>query len=219
MISHVCIPHLHIRPKLKHLQTRNLARLIWVYVAVPPADDTSKGKSSVPITTSELRKRKVKALKLCVCFAFAVKHYLRSEDGLDWADYTGILPASVVRLAQPSTSRRTSAWTSYAATEHTSRDDSAAASGDEREDECEHSSRSSSHPPVQAGSGTEVRKENADATKRIRVKRSKDKLKLPGVKSSKTPLLSGLHQTIDFHSDPDSLTTPLPLVSVLSYLP
>ena len=54
---------------------------------------------------------------------------------------------------------------------------------------------------------------SAGATKRIRVKRSKDTLKQPGTRTPKTPLLSSaLRQTVDFHSDPDSLTTPLPLV-------
>ena len=149
------------------------------------------------LTANELRRKKVQAMKLCICYAYAVKHYLRGEDGLDWDDYTGILPSSVARLAQPSNSKRTSAWTSYAATERTSREDSAAASGDEGE----------VTSPVP--SGAEVR---IDATKRIRVKRSKDKMKQAGVRSSKTPLLSGLHQTIDFNSDPESLTTPLPLV-------
>ena len=144
----------------------------------------------------------MQALKLCVCYAFAVKHYLRGEDGLDWEDYAGILPSSVTRLARPGGSKRTSAWTSYAATERTSREDSAAASGDEDE-------RSSVQ---QVGSATDFRRDGPDATKRIRVKRSKDKLKQPSARTSKTPLLSGLHQTIDFNSDPESLTTPLPLV-------
>lgn len=135
-----------------------------------------------------------------------MKHYLRGEDGLDWDDYAGILPPSVARLAQPSGSRRMPAWTSYATMERTSREGSAAASGDEGE----HASLSSC-PQNGTDNAGEMR-EGVNATKRIRVKRSKDKLKQPGVKSSQTPLLSGLHQTIDFNSDPNSLTTPLPLV-------
>lgn len=139
-------------------------------------------------------------MKLCVCFAFAVKHYLRGEDGLDWEDYIGILPPSVTKLAQSTpASRRNSAWASYAATEQTSRGDSLVSSDNEQES------------PTQMSASTEGLK--TDATKRIRVKRSKDKMKQPGVKSPKTPLLSSaLHQTIDFHPDPESLTTPLPLV-------
>ena len=52
---------------------------------------------------------------------------------------------------------------------------------------------------------------SADATKRIRVKRSKDRMKARGQKST-TPLMSSLQHTIDFSPDPDSLSTPLPMV-------
>ena len=41
-------------------------------------------------------------------------------------------------------------------------------------------------------------------------------MKQPGVKSPQTPLLNAMHQTIDFNADPESLTTPLPLVYALS---
>ncbi|GBE82603.1 UPF0187-domain-containing protein [Sparassis crispa] len=174
---------------------RNLSRLIWVNVAVPPADDISKGKSpSANLTAIELRRRKVDALKLCVCFAFTVKHYLRGEDGLDWEDYAGILPASTARLGQNGlNSRKTSAFVSYSATARTSRSNSRVGSTDEVDSE-----RSSVVSP--------------DATKRVRVKRSKDKLKQPGVQGSRTPLMSTLHQTIDFNANPEQLSTPLPLV-------
>ncbi len=183
-------------------QVRNLSRLIWINVAVPPADDSSKGKSSAAtLTAKELRRQKVQAMKLCVCFTFAVKHYLRGEDGLDWDDYIGILPPSVTRLARPSTSRRSSGWTSYAATAKTSGTDSGTASRDEQDVE-----------GTTSESGPEIRRENADATKRIRVKRSKDRLKQGGVRNSRTPLLSALHQTIDFNPNPENLSTPLPLV-------
>ncbi|THG97184.1 hypothetical protein EW026_g4768 [Hermanssonia centrifuga] len=183
-------------------QVRNLSRLIWINVAVPPADDSSKGKSSAAtLTAKELRRQKVQAMKLCVCFTFAVKHYLRGEDGLDWDDYIGILPPSVTRLARPSTSRRSSGWTSYAATAKTSGTDSGTASRDEQDVE-----------DTTSESGPEIRRENADATKRIRVKRSKDRLKQGGVRNSRTPLLSALHQTIDFNPNPENLSTPLPLV-------
>lgn len=182
-------------------QIRNLSRLVWINVAIPPADDTTKGKST--FTAKELRRKKVETIKLCVSFAFAVKHYLRGEDGLDWEDYVGILPPSVARLAQPSSaaSRKSSALASYAATASTSRSDSGAASRDEEVGE-------------DSPSSSPVRTTATDATKRIRVKRSKDRLKQPGVRSSKTPLLNVLHQTIDFNADPDSLSTPLPLVYV-----
>lgn len=169
--------------------------MIWINVAVPPADDSAKGKAPVSVLTAkQLRRKKVEALKLCICFAFACKHYLRGEDGLDWVDYTGLIPASLMRIAkQGPASRKTSAWNSYSATAQTSRTESRADSGDEG-----------------SSGDIEIRR---DATKRIRVKRSKDNLKQPGAKSPTTPLLhSALHQTIDFNSDPDRLSTPLPLV-------
>ena len=180
---------------------RNLTRLIWINVAVPPSDDASKGKfPGATLSTKQLRRKKVEAIKLALVFTFACKHYLRGEDGLDWADYTGILPASVVRLSQPS-SRKTSAWTSYSATAKSSRTES-------RED----SSDDDSAQAGQSGGVEVVSRVSTDATKRVRVKRSKDNVKA-SVKSPATPLLSsGLHAAIDFHSDPDVLTTPLPLM-------
>jgi len=41
---------------------------------------------------------KVNTLHLCLSFAFAVKHYVRDEDGLHWDDYQGILPAGFARF-------------------------------------------------------------------------------------------------------------------------
>ncbi|OSC97655.1 UPF0187-domain-containing protein [Trametes coccinea BRFM310] len=201
---------------------RNLTRLIWVNVSTPPMDDTAKGKSAAAnLTPSQLRRRKVDAIKLCLSFAYAVKHYLRGEDGLEWEDYAGILPASTARLAQglyaPSNkdyrystaTKSPSMYTSYAATERTSRLHSGVASP---------STAGGTPPGEGAGTGVEVdiergraRSRSADATKRIRVKRSKDKLKQPG-KTASTPLMSSLQHTIDFNTDPDALSTPLPMV-------
>ncbi|KAK7693093.1 hypothetical protein QCA50_002658 [Cerrena zonata] len=167
---------------------RNLARMIWITVAVPPSDDNSKGKAPASnLTAKQLRRKKVEALKLSICFAFACKHYLRGEDGLDWVDYTGLIPASLMRIAkQGPASRKASAWNSYSATAQTSRTESREDSGDEG-----------------SSGDVEIRRETTDATKRIRVKRSKDNFKQPGIKSPTTPLLqSALHQTIDFNSDP-----------------
>lgn len=152
------------------------------------------------LTSAQLRRRKVDAVKLAVAFAYATKHYLRGEDGLDWEDYVGVLPASTVQLVRYGVpTRRASTAMSYAATAR--------------------SSPGGFRTPDDAGSplnlgDAEVRSPSADATKRIRVKRSKDKLKLPSTKTSHTPLLSerALHQTIDFHPHPETLSTPLPLV-------
>ncbi|KAI0637332.1 UPF0187-domain-containing protein [Trametes polyzona] len=195
---------------------RNLTRLIWVNVSTPPADDIAKGKSAAAnLTPAQLRRRKVDAIKLCLAFAYATKHYLRGEDGLDWEDYAGILPASTARLARGQyvppnkdyrySTKGTSAYTTYAATEFTSR----RGSGDA-------SPHTGSSTPGVMGSGTDLergreRSRSVDATKRIRVKRSKDRLKAPG-KTAATPLMSSLQHTIDFSTDPDALSTPLPMV-------
>ncbi|TCD62258.1 hypothetical protein EIP91_007135 [Steccherinum ochraceum] len=193
---------------------RNLTRLIWINAAMLPADDPTKGKFPASLSAKQLRRRKVDALKLCVSFAFATKHYLRGEDGLDWADYDGILPQAVVRLALPSSSRGPSGLTSYNATTKTSRVVSEYPSALA-------TPRMTGTPEEESGDEAmgdsqtiQVRQTTIDATKRIRVKRSKDNLKSAGVKSMKSSTLSAtaLHQTIDFHPDPDALTTPLPLI-------
>lgn len=195
-----------------HVQIRNLTRLIWINVCVPAPDDVSKGRfPTATLPPAQLRRRKVEAIKLSLVFAYAVKHYLRGEDGLDWEDYAGILPPSTSRLFrglyQPpnkdynyTTSGKSTAYTSYAATEQTTRRASPQGLG------------TGSNTP---GEGIEYDIErgrpSADATKRIRVKRSKDRMKGPGNKAN-TPLLSSLQHTIDFATDPDNLSTPLPMV-------
>ena len=192
---------------------RNLTRLIWINVSVPPLDDASRGKfPNGTLTPAQLRRRKVDAIKLSLCYAYAVKHYLRGEDGLDWDDYGGILPASTSRLFrglyQPpnkdyrySTNGKSTAFASYAATEFTTRTGSP-------EGMATGSTTPGLEMDVEQGQG---RSSTADATKRIRVKRSKDKLKGPGHKAT-TPLMSSLQNTIDFSADPDNLSTPLPMV-------
>ncbi|KAH9830920.1 UPF0187-domain-containing protein [Rhodofomes roseus] len=180
---------------------RSLSRSIWINVAVPPADDAARVKGVAPnLTAAQLRRRKVDALKLCAAYAYSVKHYLRGEDGLDWEDYVGVLPASTAQLARYGVpTRRTSAAVSYAATARTS------PGGFLTPDEA--------NSPSNLGDA-EGRSPSADATKRIRVKRSKDKLKQASTRTARTPLLSerALHQTIDFHPHPETLSTPLPLV-------
>ncbi|KAG5649695.1 hypothetical protein H0H81_002470 [Sphagnurus paluster] len=70
---------------------RNLSRQIWVNVALPPTDAQpayAKGKTPTSdVTLAQLRRRKIEALKLCLSFAFAAKHYLRGEDGVKYDDF------------------------------------------------------------------------------------------------------------------------------------
>ncbi|KZV71788.1 hypothetical protein PENSPDRAFT_650349 [Peniophora sp. CONT] len=83
---------------------RSLSRMVWIQVALPP-DDTDarpagamKGKTPAPdITAAQLHRRKAEVLKLAVAFVYAVKHYVRDEDGLDWDDFTGLIPKSFLR--------------------------------------------------------------------------------------------------------------------------
>lgn len=83
---------------------RNFSRIIWVNASLPPTDTQpayAKGKTPTSeVTASQLRQCKIEALYLCLSFMFATKHYLRGEDGVNWADYQGILPASFRRFGE-----------------------------------------------------------------------------------------------------------------------
>jgi len=157
---------------------RNLSRLIWVNVAPPPTDDQpahAKGKTPTSdLTPQQLRRKKIHALRLCLSFAFAVKHYLRGEDGINWSDYQGVLPDGFARFDEVGYNK-TKTTLSYDATK--------------------------------TDSGSSSAESRPDATKRIRVKRSKTHL--PG---SSTPLLSDTHRTVEFHAFADETSIPLPLM-------
>lgn len=174
------------QPYLSPSQIRNLSRLIWINVALPPTEssipENLKGKVqfSSATTAGQLRKQKQDLIKLCLGFAFAVKHYLRGEDGLEWDDYLDVLPTSFVKLGPNDgpTSEDPSLGNSLVASS-----------------------------PISA-SGMDDGRETPDATKRIRVKRSKRDL------SRRSTLLEGSHwnagySAIDVHAD---ITMPLPLM-------
>ncbi|TFK42892.1 Bestrophin, RFP-TM, chloride channel-domain-containing protein [Crucibulum laeve] len=169
---------------------RNLSRQLWVNVGMPPVaadQQPSLVKGKMPdsdITLAHLRRRKVEALKLCLSFAFATKHYLRGEDGLNYADYNGVLPANFARFDETGyNTQKSTATGSYAATNNSlSRD--ASISG-------------RTTPDIN----------RPDATKRIRVKRSKQQLPEPN-----TPLLSGTRRSVEFHPFSDDASLPLPLI-------
>lgn len=178
-----------IRPTaLKLRQVRNITRSIWINVAPPPEGAPPpgiKGKTPlVDVTPLQLRKRKIEAVHLALSFAFAVKHYLREEDGLHWEDYLGVLPASFARFDEVGfNTNKNSTTVSYAAT------------GDNTQTNSRDASRSGRTSP--------------DATKRVRAKRSK-----PQVSGSTTPLLSNSHSAVDFHPFAEHGSMPLPLASV-----
>jgi putative membrane protein len=135
----------------------------------------------------------VEALRLCLSFAFAVKHYLRGEDGVNREDYQGVLPASFARFDELGfNTQRTESTKSYAATES-----SPVLRGHNGESSL--SGRTTPDGP------------KPDATKRVRVKRSKQQ-----ICGSATPLLGGTHRSVEFHPYADEASLPLPLVSVSS---
>lgn len=176
-------------------QVRNLSRLIWIGVALPPTESSvpenlkAKVQFTPATTAGQLRKEKQDVIKLCLGYGFAVKHYLRGEDGLDWDDYHDVLPASFFKLGH--NDRTTSENPSLG------------------------SSLVSSSPIISPAAANRVGegRETPDATKRIRVKRSKRNL------SRKVTLLEGSYwhegySAIDIHAD---ITMPIPLMSVFSH--
>jgi len=138
-----------------------------------------------------LHERKVEALHLALAFAYAVKHYLRGEDGIDYPDYNGILPASFARYDETgyNTSNREQSIGPYEGT--SSPKDSISSGG-------------------KGSSSSESAPERTNATKRVRPKRSKQKLQVEP--SVNTPLLSGNHRIVEFHPYAVEASLPLPLV-------
>ncbi|KAJ7090070.1 Bestrophin, RFP-TM, chloride channel-domain-containing protein [Mycena crocata] len=174
---------------------RNFSRLIWIQVAMPPTEDQplhAKGKTPVTqLTEPQLRRRKIEVLRLSLSFVFSVKHYLRGEDGMHWADYQGVLPASFIRADEIGyNTQRTTGGGSYAATRNNSVGD------------LNHASMNSNSV------STDTANMKSDATKRVRPKRSKQQVT---TSSSTTPLLSGTHRTVEFHPFADEASMPLPL--------
>ena len=132
-------------------QIRNISRSIWINVAHQPEGAPPpgiKGKTiASDITPQQLRRRKIEALYLALSFAFAASHYLREEDGLQWEDYKGVLPAFIYKYDEAN-SHNDSMTASYSATADSTL-------GKKRED-----NRSGRNSPD-------------NATKRVRPKRSK----------------------------------------------
>ena len=163
--------------------------MLWVYVALPPTENVADTKARIhsQLTHAELKHQKIEALRYCLGFVYAVKHYLRGEDGADYGDLTGVLPPHfslhgdlgyTINHDHPSV-------LSYAAMQGST---PAASISDRR---------------------------SADATKRIKRKRSKkDRGQQSHTPGSTTPLLSDSHQTVEFHPYADHISMPLPLMFV-----
>ncbi|KAG6376097.1 Bestrophin, RFP-TM, chloride channel-domain-containing protein [Boletus reticuloceps] len=170
---------------------RNLSRMVWVHVALPPTENgvanTQARISNPQLTHAELKRQKIEVLRYCLGFVFAVKHYLRGEDGTDYGDLTGVLPPhfSFHDGLGYTTSHKYSSVPSCAVMQGSVSD---ASISDRR---------------------------SVDATKRVRRKRSKKNIgpqpntHTPGCT---TPLLGDSHQTVEFHPYADYISMPLPLI-------
>lgn len=122
-----------------------------------------------------------------------MKHYLRGEDGVNWDDYHGVLPASFARYDEIGyNTQHTTTPGSYSATRNSSATVDGSLSG-----------RTSPESPTIS---------KPDATKRVRAKRSKQQLS-----GQTTPLLSGTYRSVEFHPYADEASLPLPLVSVICF--
>jgi len=105
-----------------------------------------------------------------------------------WDDYHGVLPASFARYDETGyNTQHTPTPGSYSAARNSSATVNGSLSG-----------RTSPETPSVP---------KPDATKRVRVKRSKQQLSGPA-----TPLLSGTYRSIEFHPYADEASLPLPLV-------
>jgi ion channel-forming bestrophin family protein len=110
------------------MQIRNLSRLIWVNVNItnPNTNSLSTSTSKISVynarqsssddktllTPDNLKLQKVRALKLLLSYAYAVKHHLRGEEGTDWPDYEGVLPADFARFDELGFDRMANSYSS-----------------------------------------------------------------------------------------------------------
>jgi len=113
---------------------------------------------------------------------------LREEDGLDWDDYVGVIPTSFVQAQSRRQSRPGSISTAYNAVS-----DYGSSIGNSR-------STSPSRSANADGSTAPA------ATKRVRVKRSLDK-----IQTARSPLVAGEHSSVDFKPYTEA-SIPFPLV-------
>ncbi|KAF8729390.1 hypothetical protein AX14_006157 [Amanita brunnescens Koide BX004] len=182
--------------------TRSLARLLWVNVALPPTDGEptyAKGKTPQPnITNAQLRRRKIEALQLCLSFVFATKHYLRAEDGIDHPDYQGVIPQSLMQSREIVSASQSRSQSRYDLTKQN-----------------DGSSPLVANPPANSPSDnisvyeqSNYGTNKTDATKRVRVKRSK-----PQFANQATPLVNNqMTPNTDLYINALEESMPLPLI-------
>lgn len=178
--------------------TRNFSRQVWIYANLPAPEDQpsgAKGKSSTHLTAASLRRRKIETIHLCLSFAYAAKHYLRGEDGVNYPDYIGVLPPSFAKYDSVQ---------GYSV--NARRNDSPGRNPGTRQGTVSSENPYGTESLVASGTVTPDTLRN-DATKRVRAKRSKTVLP-----SEATPLLGASHRVVDFHTFGEESSMPLPVM-------
>lgn len=138
------------------------------------------------LTHAEVRRQKIETLRFCLGFVYAVKHYLRGEDGADYDDLAGVLPPHFFLHGD----------LGYA-TNHG------------------HPVLSHAAMQVSTSDTSINDRRSVDATKRVKRKRSKKNTGPQAhTPSPTTPLLGDSHQTVEFHPYADHISMPLPLMFV-----
>lgn len=164
--------------------------MVWVHVSLPLTENgVANTQGRVPnsrLTHAEVKRQKIETLRYCVGFVYAVKHYLRGEDGADHGDLAGVLPPH---------------FSLHCDLGYTTHHDHPSVL---------------SYAAMQGSSHTSIGdRRSVDATKRVKRKRSKKntgpQAHTPG---STTPLLSDSHETVEFHPYADHMSMPLPLMYV-----
>ncbi|KAF8448017.1 Bestrophin, RFP-TM, chloride channel-domain-containing protein [Boletus edulis BED1] len=167
---------------------RNLSRMVWVHVALPPTENgvanTQARISNPQLTHAELKRQKIDVLRYCLGFVFAVKHYLRGEDGTDHGDLIGILPP------------------------HFSFHDALGYTTSHKYPSVPLMQGSVSDASISDRRSVDATKR----VRRKRSKKNIGPQPSTHTPGCTTPLLGDSHQTVEFHSYADYISMPLPLI-------
>lgn len=151
------------------------------------------GKGPAPgadMTPERLRKLKIDAVKLCVAFAYGVKHRLRNEHGFNFDDYIGVLPRSLRRYDEYGygTSSSPSGYSSYQGTP--------AETISKRRSDFNGNHDANMAERGETGHGLHIQSDSVTLSN-----------------DPQAPLLSDSHQTVEYHSN-FGHSLPVPLLYV-----
>lgn len=143
------------------------------------------------MTPERLRKLKIDAIKLCVAFAYGVKHRLRNEHGFNYEDYNGVLPQRFTRYDEfgYGTSSSPSAYSSYQGTP--------AETISRRRSDINGNHNANMVERGEVGHGLHIQTDSVTLSN-----------------DPQAPLLGDSHRTVEFHSN-FGHSLPIPLLYVL----